>query len=113
MIEKIVLDYLNDVLAVPCYMEKPTEQEGKYVVIEKTSSSRSNHIDSATFALQSYANSLYDAAELNNEVKAAMDSIITLPSIFESALNSDYNYTDVAKHNHRYQAVYDLVFNLT
>ena len=64
MIEKIVLDYLNEALDVPCYMEYP----------------------------------------------AAMDAIIIRPDISASKLNSDYNFTDAATKQYRYQAIYDLYY---
>ena len=110
MIEKIVLDYLNKTLGVPAYMEKPAELPEKYVLLEKTGSSSENCIKSATFALQSYAGSLFDAATLNEEVKKAMDNIIVLNEVMGSELNSDYNFTDTTKKQHRYQAVYDLFY---
>lgn len=110
MIEKIVLDYLNRTLSVSVYMEKPANPPEKYVLLEKTGSSSENYIKSATFALQSYAGSLFDAATLNEEVKAAMDNIVVLIEIMSSELNSDYNFTDTTQKKYRYQAVYDLFY---
>lgn len=111
MIEKTILDYLSARLPdVPVKMEVPTNRPAVFIVIEKTGSSRVNHIDSATIAVQSYAESLYDAAALNEQVKAAMFDAITLDSISRAALNSDYNYTDTASKHYRYQAVFDVTF---
>lgn len=108
MIEKIVLDYLNQTLSVPVYMERPEEDIGEFVVIEKTSSGRADHIYSVVLAVQSFGSTLYRAAEINEDVKAAMDELITLPEVSRSRLNSDYNFTDTAKKRYRYQAVYDI-----
>lgn len=111
MIEKTILDYLSECLPdVPVYMEVPADRPALFVVIEKTGSSRINHIDSATIAVQSYGATLYDAAALNERVKAAMLDAITLDSISRTALNSDYNYTDTTSHHYRYQAVFDVTF---
>jgi len=111
MIEKTILDYLSDCLPdVPVYMEVPADRPAVFVVIEKTGSSRINHIDSATIAVQSYGATLYDAAALNERVKTAMLDSITLDSISRAALNSDYNYTDTASKHYRYQAVFDVTF---
>ena len=111
MIEKILLDYLSAELPdIPVYMEVPAHRPALFVVIEKTGSSRINHIDSATVAVQSYAATMYDAAALNERVKAAMLDSITLDSISRAALNSDYNYTDTASKHYRYQAVFDVTF---
>lgn len=108
MIEKIVLDYLLSTLPTDVFMEYQEDMPGEYVIIEKTGSSETNHIYSARMAIQSYADSLYQAAQLNELVKEAMDNIITLDSIASSDLNSDYNFTDTTRKKYRYQAVYDL-----
>ena len=108
MIEKTILDYLNAKLSVPVYMERPEKDTGEFVVIEKTSSGKYNQIRQATIACQSFGNTLYRAAEINEAVKEAMDDLITLPEVSKSALNSDYNFTDTSKKRYRYQAVYDI-----
>lgn len=109
MIEKIILDYLTESLSVPCLMEEPTGMTGEeLIVIEKTGSSVSNRIYTATVAIQSYAPSMYEAATLNEQVKAAMDNIVTLPEIARCELNSDYNFTDTSMKFYRYQAVFQI-----
>ncbi|MCD8087129.1 MAG: hypothetical protein LUE22_00875 [Oscillospiraceae bacterium] len=110
MIEKIVLDYLTDALDVPVYMEVPETPPQTYVVLEKTGGGQNNHISTATLAVQSCAPSLYEAALLNEQVKTAMDSIITLDSVSRIKLNSDYNFTDTATKKYRYQAVFDFTY---
>lgn len=110
MIEEIVLNYLDSVLEVPAYMEMPEDKPERYVLMEKTGGSVEDLIYSATFAIQSYAKSLYDAAVLNENVKKAMDNISALDSVMSSKLNSDYNFTDTTKKEYRYQAVYDLFY---
>lgn len=110
MIEKIIFDYLNEVLDVPAVLQRPEDAPEAFVFIEKTGSSRYNRINTATIALQSYAGRLEDAALLNERVKAAMDDAIELGSISESSLNSDYYFPDTTKHNYRYQAIYSVVF---
>lgn len=108
MIEKIVLNYLNNELSVPVYMEMPKHAPQKFVVIEKTGSSKNDCIYTAMITLKSHAPTLYQAATLNDAVKAAMDNIIVLDEISKSQLNSDYNYTNTATKTYRYQAVYDI-----
>ena len=103
MIEKIVRDYLNKKLDVPAYMEVPEKPEKEYVVIEKTGSG------SAVFAIQSISDSLLHAAQLNEKVKAAMNTILEQDEICRADLNSDYNYTDTASKEYRYQAVFDVI----
>lgn len=111
MIETIVRDYLTSALKVPVYLEYPDGEAvpKKHVMIEKTGSERKDQINTSTFALQSYGERLVDAILLNEQVKEAMDAIISLGSISSAKLNSDYNFTDTDKREYRYQAVYDLV----
>lgn len=81
----------------------------QYVLIEKTGSGETDHIKRATFAIQSYAGSLYSAALLNENVKEVMKNIVDLDEISKCSLNSDYNYTDTGRKKYRYQAVFDIV----
>ena len=110
MIEKTVLDYLNNELSVPVYMEKPADPPAEYVLIEKTGGGMENCIFTATLAVQSIAASLYRAALLNDTVIDAMLAIWKYQDISRSHLNSNYNFTDTRTKEYRYQAVYDLVF---
>ncbi|MDD3185912.1 MAG: hypothetical protein PHT76_11505 [Anaerostipes sp.] len=108
MIEKIILDFLNLKLDVKVYLEIPNNPDEKYVIIEKTGSGESNHVKSATIAIQSYADSLYRAASLNEELKSTMEKAVELEQISKCKINSDYNYTDTSSKKYRYQAVYDI-----
>ncbi|MCD7838131.1 MAG: hypothetical protein LUG65_04390 [Clostridiales bacterium] len=108
MIEKIVLDYLAGTLDVPVYLEIPENPPDSFVLLEKTGGGCTNRIYSATLALQSYAATMYEAATLNEAVKAAMDALAELDEVCASRPNSDYNYTDTASKRYRYQAVYDV-----
>ena len=110
MIEERVLNYLNDALSVPCRMEMPEKVSGQFVVLEKTGTYRLNKITQATFAVQSYAPTLYDAALLNERVKAAMEDLVKRDDISKVQLNSDYNYTDTAMKRYRYQAVFVVTY---
>lgn len=110
MVEETIINYLSKTLDVPVHMERPKNEPISYVLIEKTGSNTTNHIESATLAIQSYAASMYDAATLNCRVKAAMNSSVQLPEISRCDCNSDYNYTDTTKKKYRYQAIFDIVY---
>ena len=105
MIEKTILDYLNEHLTVPAYMEEPINKPASYVLIERTGSSESDLIESTTLALQSYGASLYDAAVLNMAVKARIKQAVELPTVSAVYINSDYNFTDTETKRYRYQCV--------
>ena len=109
MIEKIVLDYLNTSdLGVTAYMQRPEAEPESYIVLQKTGSSRTDRIDMATFAVQSYAPTLYEAATLNKDVKAVMEDLAELDEIGRVKLVSDYNFTSSTAKRYRYQAVYNI-----
>ena len=107
MIEIIIKNYLAEKLSMPVVLEVPANSSKSFVLLEKTGSSREERIDRA---IQSYAPSMYEAARLNECVKAAMDSAAELDAVSASRLNSDYNFTDTTTKRYRYQAVYDLVY---
>ena len=110
LIEQIIREYLESKLTVPVYTEQPEAPPGKYILTDRTGGSESNRIRRATFAVQSYAGSLAEAAALNEEVKNALDNAGAGDGILHAQLNSDYNFTDTAKRKHRYQAVYEIYY---
>ena len=110
MIETIVLNHLiRELNMEDVYMKVPKENlPDRFVVVEKTGGWRTDHVDHASFAVQSYAPSLVEAAMLNEDVKAAMDSLIEETEVTQSAYDTDYNYTDTTTKRYRYQCVYDI-----
>lgn len=110
MLEVIVKKHLDAKLEEQVFLEKPEHGLGNYVLIEKTGGSKSNHLPSATFAFQSYAHSLYAAAELNEKVKQAVESMVALDEVRSIRLNDDYHFTDTTTKQYRYQAVFDIKY---
>lgn len=111
MIEKIILDHLNRNLSnnVKAVMELPEGEDPiPIVVIVKTGSGKTNMLSNATLAIQSYGNSLYNAAMLNEEVKTIMEEAVCLDEISKVKLNTDYEYNDITRKRYRYQAVYEI-----
>lgn len=110
MVEKVILDYLNSVDNLPdVYAEIPADPPTAFYVIEKTGSRRENRIYHSTFAVKSYAATLYAAAQANETVKDLMlDGLIGEPEVIGVSLNSDYNFTDTEEKRYRYQAVFDI-----
>ncbi len=111
MIELTIKNYLETCeLGVPVLLEIPKNPAPACYVIEKTGSSTNNHITASTIAIKSYAPSMYEAATMNEAIKAAMlNGLITLDEIARVDLNSDYNFTDTQTKQYRYQAVFDIV----
>lgn len=105
MIVKTLLDYLNEHLLVPVYIEAHHELTD-YVMIDQTGSSRENHITTTTLAIQSYGRTLYQAMLLNESVKQAMEDFAHLPEVTRVELQTDYNFTNTVTKQYRWQAVY-------
>lgn len=115
MIEETILQFLQEKLnaldpPVPVYMERPETLPAKYVILEKTGSGEENKIYSATFVVQSYAPSLYEAAALNDMLKSYMENLPDERDVSACDCNSDYNYTDPETRDYRYQAVFDITY---
>lgn len=108
MIEKIILDFLSENLPIPVYMELPADLPEAFVHLEKTGSGRRNRIYTATVAVRSYGKTLFNAAEINEMVKAVMDTLINLDDVSRVDLNTDYPFDDTTRKRHRYQAVFDI-----
>lgn len=105
MIELVVLDFMQKSLPVPVYMEFPTDPPASFVVLRKGNSSRENFVDSSMFVADSYAESLLDAAMLNERVVTAFDSLTDLNDISSSQRGGDYSFPDTHNKRYRYQAV--------
>ncbi len=109
MIEVIILNHFLKKSETPTYMEEPKNPPEKYRLIEKTGGGQNDRLFSSTLAIQSYAPTMAEAADINEETKAIMLEAEALPELGRIRLNSDYNYTDTDTMRYRYQAVYDIV----
>ncbi|MEN4322361.1 hypothetical protein R3J23_00650 [Streptococcus pyogenes] len=108
MIEVIIKKYLDEHLDVPSFFEHQKDEPARFVILEKTSGAKKNHILSSTFAFQSYDKSMYEAALLNEQVKQVVEQLEGLPEIAGVHLNADYNFTDTETKRYRYQTVFDI-----
>lgn len=109
MIEKILYDYLVMVTGLPVSFEN-IENEERWIKIEKTGSRYKDSVATATFAIQSYAPSLYDAASMNHMLKQFVRGMVTDARISAVEINGDYNYTDTSRKGYRYQMVVDVIY---
>lgn len=111
MIELTLLNYLKDKLDYPVYMEVPDAKDmpSQFYVIEKTGSGEDNHIYSATFAIQSYAETMLEAAHMNYQIIEKMREFDTLDEISRCKLSTDYPFANVSVKRYRYQAVFNII----
>ena len=113
IIEKTILRYLKNKITgigTKVYFEVPKNPPAEYILLEKTGGGRENHICKAMFAVQSIGESLQRAAEINAEVIDAMCAMPDTTEVYSCKLNSDYNYTDTATKEYRYQAVFNIYY---
>lgn len=107
IIEEIICNYLSNKLECRVLPERPSRPYGRMVFVERTGG-RGKYVRESTFAIQSYEESMYKAAALNEDVISAMNDIVELNEICSVTLNSNYNYTDTETKEYRYQAVFDI-----
>ena len=110
MIEKIILDFLNDG-GLTAWMELPeTYPSGAFAIVSKTGGGKTNHLSRALVAVQSYGPTLYEAAQMNERVKARMEQLPELDRVTRAEPVSDYIFTDTAAKRYRYQAVFQVYY---
>lgn len=108
MIEKVILDYLAEALEVPVRMEIPEDRPSRFVVLKRSGRGRESGLHAANLIAESHAPTLAEAAELNEQVKTALDELDTLDEISSAELATDYSVTDTENKQYRYQAVYEI-----
>lgn len=108
MIEKIILDYVSAAMPVPVRMEVPADPPDRFVVLKRSGRGRENGLYEANLIADSYAESLLEAARLNEQVKAVLDELDSLDEISSAELATDYPASDTENKKYRYQAVYEI-----
>lgn len=115
MIETVLQNFIKskfttpELLDVPVLFEVPENIPPAYVVLERTGGYKSNCLNYSTFAIKSYAPTLYGAAILDSIICEIVLQATECPEISSARLNSHYNYTDTSTKEYRYQAVFDIV----
>lgn len=107
--EGCVREYLSNNLDVPVYLDTPPNPPDSYVSLEKTGSSRIDHIITDTLAIQSYGASRYEASELNKIVLQKIEEMEAEPWNGGVFIDTDYNFTDTTTKRNRYQALVRVV----
>ena len=111
MIEVILKNYLDTVIRdVPVVFEVPETFPDKLITLERIGGSVSNHVRHASFAIQSWAGSLYDAALLDERVRLAMDQMADNTKVGGCHMASNYNFTDERTKRYRYQCTYEIYY---
>ncbi len=117
MIEETIYTYLEQFASVPwSAMRSPATgdhaeiNQGKYGLFEKTNSTKTDHVTTSTFAFQSYAPTLLEAAQISAELRQLIEALPkTTTEVSRAQLMGEYNFTNTADKQPRYQAVFSLV----
>lgn len=113
MIETQFLDYVKTVSGKPCFMELPPNPPAELIVIERTGGAANElGFNTATFAVQTYGETLYKAAKIAHDI---------IPEVLQIRYDVDnvsfievtagpYNFTDTDNKKYRYQTVFELSY---
>lgn len=108
LIEKTILDYLNDNLDDPALMETPSPPPDRYYLIERVGGGEEDTIRTAMLAVQSCAPTLYETVQMHEAVKAAMMDADGLEEVSRVRLNTEYSDTDTETKHYGYAAVFEV-----
>ena len=110
MIEERIKTYLDTALqGTPIYLEVPKTMPGKFIVFQIADGGRTNRIDAVTLEFNSYADSKYDAAVLDESLREAMDSINDGTDI-TCKINTRSDSQDSTLKKYRYRCYYNLYY---
>lgn len=106
MIETEILNILSEYEA---YCERPPKAPKEWVLIERISQSAvlNGLLYETRIAVQSYGETLLQAAELDESVKNTLLNA-DVETVTGIRLNASANFTDPETKEYRYQSVYDI-----
>ena len=111
MIEELLYEYLDENASCNWYTMRPAEETATpYGLFEKTNSTKTDHVTTSTFAFQSYGSTLLEAAQTSAELRSLIEDLPNITTeVSKAQLTGEYNFTNTANKQPRYQAVYQLV----
>ena len=110
MILETIRRYIADHSGYPAWTERPKEPPARYYIIDKSGGNCRNFIHYSLFVVQSYAETMADAAQMNERLIEIMTKgLIAENEISSVSVNSNYDYTDTDAKQYRYQAVFDII----
>ena len=111
MIEDYTLRYLSAQLdGVPGAIGQPSPLPPTCFAIKKTDAETANLIPTDTLSLYAYAPSEYEAAQLNERIKQAMQTMTDQDAICNVAFYTDFSVVDTVYKFPRYQSIYNVTY---
>lgn len=110
LIETTIRNYLIEKIPnVPIEVEVP-DNESEFVVFRIIDRGKKDLIEAVTVEFFSYGESKLEAAELDEQVRTAMEEIVELPSIFSSRIGGGSDDYDEDLKKDRYRAYFNLTY---
>lgn len=108
-IEAEAIIWLNANFRVPAYSDVPEERPAEFLTVERTGGpSDQVSIDRPSVAVQCWAKTRADAAQLANDLDAVMRDFAQHPGVSRVSRTALYNFP-TAQNEPRYQVTFDLV----
>lgn len=109
MIVKDIIRYLTEA-GFNAFAERPEEPPEEYLIVTLLSGGEKDKLMRAHVAIQSYAGSLFDTMQLDEQMRGAMEGFLATSDVSSCKLENYYNYTLAGMKQYRYQSVYDIHF---
>jgi len=109
LIEEIIKKYLDDELSVDAFLEVPDSIPTSFVVFHVIDRGKSDQINMATVEFMSYAETKYDAASLDEEIRELMEEIDDHPDV-ACRFGGGNDTNDTTLKRYRYRCYFNFYF---
>ena len=108
MIELELKKHLEDRTKLDVYLMLPINKPKEFISFERIGGNYDNMLKSSTFTIQSWGESLFSVATLNERIKDYLNEFVENEKVSKVKINSDYNFTDTTTKKYRYQIVVEI-----
>lgn len=110
MVDVEILNRLNALLSLDVYMEKPDDAPEEFYVIQFVKGGNQHGLAEMSIIAQSYGNTMYRACDMNKDMEAALESLISEDYIRDISRNGSYPYNKTDIKQYRYQCLFDVSY---
>lgn len=110
MVDVEILNRLKALLSLNVYMEVPDDAPEEFYVIQFVKGECRHGLAEMSIIAQSYGNTMYRACDMNKDMEAALESLITEDYIRDISRNGSYPYNKTDIKQYRYQCLFDVSY---
>ena len=110
MVDVDILNRLNALLSLNVYMEKPKDAPEEFYVIQFVKGGNQHGLAEMSIIAQSYGKTMYRACDMNKDMEAALESLISEEYIRDISRNGSYPYNKPDTKQYRYQCLFDVSY---